>query len=73
MTAPRNVWAIAGTSILRPYPCRCERWRDVCDPTWCPCAGRVDVWNFAAGCCAWRATPAVASAAQAAYSASIGR
>lgn len=43
-----------------------------CSPVWCPCAGRLDVWNFAAGCCAWVHTPAVAAAAQRAYAASRG-
>lgn len=67
MTAPRNVWLGAGTSIFQPYPCRCRRGRGACDPTWCPCAGRTDVWNFEAGCCAWVNTPPVAAAAQREY------
>lgn len=72
-TAPRNTWLVAGTSILKPYPCRCEYWREGgCDATWCPCSGRTDVWNFPAGCCAWINTPAVAKAAQDAYNASKG-
>lgn len=73
---PRNVWLATGTSIFaerRWYPCRCEsRARGggrSCSPVFCPCAGRMDVWNFAPGCCAWVVTPAVAAAAQAAYSA----
>jgi hypothetical protein len=72
--APRNVWLVAGTSLFAPYPCRCapRRATGFCDPTWCPCGGRLDVWNFAQGCCAWWATPAVAAAAQRAYSASRG-
>lgn len=71
--APRNTWIIAGTSSLEPLPCLCETWRrGGCDPTWCQCAGRLDVWNFRQGCCAWYNTPAVAAAAQRAYSASKG-
>lgn len=39
---------------------------------WCPCAGRLDVWNWPASCCAWVHTPAVAKRAQDEYSASRG-
>lgn len=70
--APRNVWLVAGTSVLQPYPCRCEPWRGPCSPLWCPCAGRLDAWHWPAHCCAWVRTPAVAAAAQKAYSASRG-
>lgn len=73
--APRNVWLVAGTSLLQPYPCRCKGGRGgrgSCSPLWCPCAGRLDVWNFPPGCCAWVHTPRVAAAAQDAYSAQRG-
>lgn len=66
--APRNVWLVAGTSAFAPYPCRC-RASGECSAVFCPCAGRMDVWNFAPGCCAWVVTPAVAARAQAEYSA----
>jgi hypothetical protein len=68
VTAPVGVWLIAGTAISVPYPCRCRVGRE-CSLVFCPCAGRMDVWNFAPGCCAWVVTPAVAAAAQAEYSA----
>jgi len=74
VTAPRNVWLVAGTSVFAPYPCRCEAWRaEGCSPLWCPCAGRVDVWNFPPSCCAWVHTPAVAKRAQDAYNAARSR
>lgn len=70
MTAPLNVWLVAGTSILAPYPCRCQPWREGgCSALWCPCAGRLDLHNVPPGCCAPVNTPAVAAAAQAAYNA----
>lgn len=70
---PLNTWLINGASLFGVYPCRCELWRQGgCDPTWCPCSGRLDVWNWPAACCAWVNTPAVAQAAQDAYSASRG-
>lgn len=69
VSAPLDTWIVAGTSSLQPYPCRCEGGRRACSPLWCPCAGRLDVWNFAPACCAWMHTPAVAAAAQRAYEA----
>lgn len=64
-TAPRNVWIIAGTSILQPYLCRCEPWRgEGCSAKWCPCSGRTDYAALPSSCCAWVHTPAVAAAAQ---------
>lgn len=48
-----GVWAIAGTPVGEPYPCRCaERLGDACSAAWCPCAGRVDV--LPAPCCSGR-------------------
>jgi hypothetical protein len=69
--SPRNVWLVAGTSVFQPYPCRCGGWQQ-CSPLWCPCAGRLDVWNWPPSCCAWVHTPRVAAMAQAEYNASRG-
>ncbi len=41
--------------ISEPYPCRCDR--RGCSPQWCICAGRVDLENVPASCCAHRFTP----------------
>ena len=42
-------WLVAGTPAGDPYPCRC---RGRCSPNWCECAGRVDLLNVPATCCA---------------------
>jgi hypothetical protein len=50
-------WAIAGTAVDQPYPCRChERRFEKCSAAWCPCAGRPDPQG--PGCCANWFTPA---------------
>lgn len=41
-------WAIAGTPIDQPYPCRCGTW---CG-NHCPCRGRLDTGHLPATCCA---------------------
>lgn len=58
-TPPLGVWAVAGTPITAPYPCRCSErpeWARECSPAWCPCAGREDPPN--AQCCGTWTTPA---------------
>lgn len=41
---PTEVWAIAGTRLREPYPCRChERKYGRCSPKYCPCHGRTDL------------------------------
>jgi hypothetical protein len=67
VTAPVGVWLVAGTPTSAPYPCRCRPGGD-CSPVFCPCAGRMDAWNWPAGCCAWVTPPHVAAKAQAEYS-----
>lgn len=53
----KGVWAIAGTRVDEPYPCRChERKYERCSAAFCPCAGRTDPPN--SECCANRYGPA---------------
>lgn len=60
------VWAVAGTPVTEPYPCRChERKGKTCSAAWCPCAGRIDV--LPEPCCSGRLGPAEHVAAMRAW------
>jgi hypothetical protein len=63
-TATIGVWLIAGTPADRPYPCRCVLGRR-CGTAkrLCRCAGRTDLVNVPAHCCAHYNTPEVVAAA----------
>jgi hypothetical protein len=60
---PAGVWLIARTPTDQPYPCRCSA-SGRCNPRYCPCAGRLDLDNVSANCCAHHNTSEVAAAAQ---------
>ena len=54
--ALNGVWAVTGTPVSAPYPCRChERKFNECSPAWCPCAGRID--PLPEPCCSSRFGP----------------
>lgn len=58
---PHDRWllrtAAAGVAALaEAYPCQCRR-RGDCSIQWCACAGRIDLENVPAECCAHRFTP----------------
>lgn len=57
-----GTWAIAGTAVDRPYPCRCTLGRR-CNPRFCTCSGRVDLDHVPAHCCSRYNTPEVAAKA----------
>jgi hypothetical protein len=62
---PHDRWLSGGLVVrplAQPYPCLCNR-RGSCSPQWCPCAGRVDLENVPATCCAHVNTPLVVARA----------
>lgn len=48
---PHGIWFATGTAVGDPYPCRCTDHR-ACRFRRCPCAGRTDLDDLPARCCA---------------------
>lgn len=59
-TAPRGVWLAHPDlpALACPYPCACQPGRR-CNPKRCNCAGRLDLADVPATCCAHYNTPEV--------------
>ena len=63
---PHDRWLSGGLivrPISQPYPCACKGGSWKCSPVWCDCAGRVDLENVPATCCAHVNTPLVVARA----------
>ncbi len=50
-------WAVAGTLVAEPYPCKCAKETHYTRPVsaYCDCVGRTDACNLAPDCCSSRA------------------